>query len=66
MRRMLQKLIKLSNRTLIDFKEILGKVDVVSIATPTFTHFGVAFFCNQQIHVLLEKAIFRKYSQKIY
>ncbi|WDF51479.1 Gfo/Idh/MocA family oxidoreductase [Paenibacillus sp. KACC 21273] len=42
----------------INFKEVLGKVDAVSIATPTSTHFEVAsFFLNHQIHVLLEKPI---------
>lgn len=42
----------------IDFKEVLGKVDAVSIATPTSTHFKVAsFFLSHQIHVLLEKPI---------
>lgn len=41
-----------------DYKKVLGKVDAISIATPTCTHFEIAsFFLSHQIHVLLEKPI---------
>lgn len=41
-----------------DYKNVLGKVDAISIATPTCTHFEIAsFFLSHQIHVLLEKPI---------
>ena len=38
------------------FKDIIGKVDAVSIVTPTITHFKIAkFFLENKVHVLLEK-----------
>lgn len=41
-----------------DYKELVGVVDAVSIATPTSTHYEVAkFFLERNIHVLLEKPI---------
>ncbi|WP_115304040.1 Gfo/Idh/MocA family protein [Legionella beliardensis] len=41
-----------------DYKELFGKVDVVSIATTTNQHFAVAKECLEQgIHVLIEKPI---------
>lgn len=41
-----------------DYKNVLGKVDAISIATPTCTHFEIAsFFLSHKIHVLLEKPI---------
>ncbi len=41
-----------------DFRELLGKVDAVSIATPTFTHYSVAKeFLKAKIHTLIEKPI---------
>jgi len=41
-----------------DYREILGQVDAVSIATPTPLHFPIARDCLAQgIHVLLEKPV---------
>lgn len=41
-----------------DSKELLGKVDAVSIATPTSSHYTVAKdFLNAGIHTLIEKPI---------
>ncbi|MBU0634269.1 MAG: Gfo/Idh/MocA family oxidoreductase [Candidatus Omnitrophica bacterium] len=41
-----------------DYKEVLGKVNAVSIATPTSTHFEIAkFFLKNKVHVLVEKPI---------
>lgn len=41
-----------------DFRELIGKVDAVSIATPTFTHHAVAKeFLKAGIHTLIEKPI---------
>lgn len=41
-----------------DYKQLLGKVDAVSIATPTPTHFEIAqFFLENNVHVLIEKPI---------
>ncbi|HFL3236661.1 TPA: Gfo/Idh/MocA family oxidoreductase [Clostridioides difficile] len=41
-----------------DYKELLGKVDAVSIVTPTSTHFEIAmFFLENRVNVLLEKPI---------
>ena len=40
----------------ISYKDILDKVDAVSIVTPTITHFKIAkFFLENKKHVLLEK-----------
>jgi predicted dehydrogenase len=45
-------------RAVADFREILGEVDAVSIATPTPAHFGIAREClDRGIHVLVEKPI---------
>lgn len=39
-----------------DYRQLAGKVDAVSVATPTRTHFEVAsFFLSQNIHALVEK-----------
>ncbi len=39
-----------------DYTALLGKVDAVSIVTPTHTHFEIArFFLEHGVHVLLEK-----------
>jgi predicted dehydrogenase len=39
-----------------DYKELLDKADVVSIATPTKTHFKIAYdFLKANIHTLVEK-----------
>jgi predicted dehydrogenase len=41
-----------------DYKYLIGKVDAVSIATPTSSHHEIAKFClENNIHVLLEKPI---------
>jgi predicted dehydrogenase len=41
-----------------DFRQLIGKVDAVSIATPTFTHHAVAKeFLKAKIHTLIEKPI---------
>ena len=38
------------------YQDLIGKVDAVSIATPTQTHFEIAhFFLSHKIDVLLEK-----------
>jgi predicted dehydrogenase len=39
-----------------DYKTLIGKVDAVSIVTPTQTHFEIAaFFLAHKVHVLVEK-----------
>ena len=41
-----------------DFRELLGKVDAVSIAVPTLLHYSVArTFLEEGVHVLVEKPI---------
>lgn len=41
-----------------DFKELIGKVDAVSVATPTFSHHQVAReFLKAKVHTLIEKPI---------
>lgn len=41
-----------------DYRALAGKVDAVSIATPTTSHFQIAeFFLNQGVHVFIEKPI---------
>ncbi len=41
-----------------DYRKLRGKVDLVSIATPTSTHFKIArFFLEQRIPVLVEKPL---------
>lgn len=41
-----------------DYKKLIGKVDAVSIVTPTSIHFPIAkFFLENNVHVLLEKPI---------
>ncbi|MCA1590195.1 MAG: Gfo/Idh/MocA family oxidoreductase, partial [Acidobacteria bacterium] len=41
-----------------DWRELIDKVDIVSIATPTETHFEIACaFLEKNIHVLVEKPI---------
>jgi len=45
-------------RAVADFREILGEVDAVSIATPTPLHFSIAKACLESgVHVLVEKPI---------
>jgi len=47
-----------------DYTQLLGKVDVVNIASPTDTHHEIAkAFLNQKVHVLLEKPITKDLSQ---
>jgi len=41
-----------------DYRELKGKVDLVSIATPTFSHYKIAkFFLKNKIPVLVEKPL---------
>lgn len=43
-----------------DYRQLVGKVDLVSIVVPTFMHYEVAaFFLKHGIHVLLEKPVTR-------
>jgi len=45
-------------RAVADFRELLGEVDAVSIATPTPGHFAIASECLERgIHVLVEKPV---------
>ena len=45
-------------RAVADYREILGEVDAVSIATPTPAHFAIAKECLERgVHVLVEKPI---------
>jgi predicted dehydrogenase len=49
---------ELGCRALADYRELLGEVDAVSIATPTPTHFSIASDCLEHgVHVLVEKPI---------
>jgi predicted dehydrogenase len=48
----------LKARALSDYRELLGKVDAVSIVTPTPTHFAIARdFLEAGAHVLVEKPV---------
>jgi predicted dehydrogenase len=43
-------------QAIMDYRDLVGKVDAVSIVVPTLLHFEVAkFFLDHKIHVLLEK-----------
>lgn len=45
-------------RAVADYREILGEVEAVSIATPTPLHYAIAMECLERgIHVLVEKPI---------
>lgn len=45
-------------QALTDYRELVGKVDAVSIVTPTQTHYEIGKFCLENgIHVLMEKPI---------
>jgi predicted dehydrogenase len=45
-------------RAVGDYRELLGKVDAVSVVTPTPAHFGIAHdFLSAGAHVLVEKPI---------
>lgn len=47
-----------------DYRELIGKVDAVSIVVPTVYHYEVAkFFLEHQVHVLLEKPITRSLAE---
>lgn len=47
---------EVGTRALTDYSDLMGKVDAVSIATPTPEHFAIARqFLSAGIHVLLEK-----------
>ena len=47
---------RLGSRPASDFRAVLGKVDCVSIATPTRSHFAIAAECLQRdVDVLVEK-----------
>jgi predicted dehydrogenase len=49
---------ELSTRALGDYRELLGKVDAVSVVTPTPGHFGITRdFLANGAHVLVEKPI---------
>lgn len=49
---------ELHTRAVTDFRELLGRVDAVSIASPTRTHFDIAStLLEHGIHVLVEKPI---------
>ncbi|HEY2809208.1 MAG TPA: Gfo/Idh/MocA family oxidoreductase [Steroidobacteraceae bacterium] len=49
---------ELGTRGLADYRELLGKVDAVSVVTPTPGHFGIARdFLAGGAHVLVEKPI---------
>ncbi len=49
---------ELATRGLGDYRELLGKVDAVSVVTPTPGHFGIARdFLASGAHVLVEKPI---------
>src|SRR5579863_10222054 len=49
---------EVKTRALSDYRELLGKVDAVSIVTPTPTHFAIARdFFAAGAHVLVEKPI---------
>jgi len=51
--------VKLHTET--DYKKILGKVDAVSIVTPTVTHYEIAkFFLERDVPIFLEKPISHK------
>jgi predicted dehydrogenase len=49
---------ELGCRAVADYREILGEVEAVSIATPTPLHFAIARDCLERgVHVLVEKPI---------
>ncbi len=53
-----QKIAEMYGTRALDFSDIIGKVDAVSIAVPTIDHFMVASaFLNADAHVLVEKPI---------
>ena len=49
---------ELGCRAVADYRELLGEVDAVSIATPTPLHFPIARECLERgVHVLVEKPV---------
>jgi predicted dehydrogenase len=49
---------ELSTQPLADYRDLIGKVDAVSVVTPTPAHFGIARdFLSAGVHVLVEKPI---------
>jgi predicted dehydrogenase len=49
---------ELGTRGLVDYRELIGAVDAVSVVTPTSTHFDIASaFLQSGAHVLVEKPI---------
>jgi predicted dehydrogenase len=49
---------EVGTRAVADYRDLLGKVDAVSVVTPTPTHFEIArTFLEAGVHVLLEKPI---------
>lgn len=47
-----------------DYHDLLQRVDAVSVATPTDTHYTVAADCfHQQVHLLLEKPLARSLAE---
>lgn len=47
-----------------DYRRLLGKVDLVSVAAPTINHFEIAqFFLKNKVPVLVEKPITQKLSE---
>ena len=49
---------ELNTKAVVDYRELLGQVDAVSIATPTPAHFDIALaFLESGAHVLVEKPI---------
>ena len=49
---------EVKSQGLADYRELLGKVDAVSVVTPTPAHFGIAdAFLESGAHVLVEKPI---------
>ncbi len=47
---------ELNTKAIFDYKELLGQVDAVTIASTTKSHYSIAkFFLENQIHVNLEK-----------
>jgi len=49
---------QLDTQAIYDYQQLLGQVDVVSIAVPTALHHPIAkFFLQNKVHVLVEKPI---------
>jgi predicted dehydrogenase len=49
---------ELKTHALADYRELIGRVDAVSVVTPTPAHFGIARdFLEAGVHVLVEKPI---------